>query len=268
MYITVEAGCTWKQLYHVLDGTGYHLAFGGTMSGERATIGGALGNNAAAIKKGQAVDNVLGLEVALADGAGDPNGRPRHGPARRSHARATGRPVGPMQHYGPDLTGMFMHDAGIMGVKTQVTLRIERRPGGSAFATFGFQQTPALIDAMCDLCRQGLMTDNAAFGEYHNRLFAGEPRPSREQMREMARAVIAMAPSRLTGMAWLARMARSRGLGFLSRWKHALVVSTDGYTRPSRAARCGKSVDWPDRMGASSCRRHWPSPCGRCRFIR
>ncbi|HUI60766.1 MAG TPA: FAD-binding oxidoreductase [Steroidobacteraceae bacterium] len=219
MYITVEPGCTWSQLYRVLDGTGCHLPFGGTMSGMVATVGGALGNNATAVKRGEVVDCVLGLEVVLADGQ-----------VIQTGARATGRPVGPMQNYGPDLTGLFLHDAGVMGVKTQVTLSIERRPGGSEFAMFGFQHTPALIDAMCALSRQGLVTENGAFGEYHNQVFANEPAPAREEIRAMARAVMAMAPTRLKGLKWLAQMARPGGLKFLARWKHCLFVSTDAYS--------------------------------------
>jgi len=219
LYITVETGCTWQQIYHVLDGTGYHLPFGGTMSGERATIGGALANNATAVKRGQVVDDLLGLEVVLADGR-----------VIQTGSRATGRPVQPMRNYGPDLTGLFLNDAGIMGVKTQATFRLERRPRGTEFAAFGFQDTNALIDAMCALAREGLATENMAFGAYHNQMFAAEPRPTRTDVSALVAAVKAMAGNRFSAYRLLAKMARPGGMKFLGKWKHTLVVSTDGYT--------------------------------------
>jgi len=40
MYVTAEAGCTWKQLYEALEGTGYRTPYWGTLSGTYATIGG------------------------------------------------------------------------------------------------------------------------------------------------------------------------------------------------------------------------------------
>ena len=216
MYITVETGITWKELYHALDGTGYHLRFGGTMSGERATVGGAIGNNATAVKRGEVVDNLIGLEVVLMDGS-----------VLQTGSRATGRPVQPMQNYGPDLTGLFIHDAGIMGVKTQATFRIERRPMGTAYATFGFQNTHQLIEAMCRISRLDVVSDHAAFSEYHNTMFSNEPPPSREEVMEMAKAVRRFAATPLQGWLNLVRMARPGGVKFLKNWKHSLHLIVD-----------------------------------------
>jgi D-lactate dehydrogenase (cytochrome) len=222
MYITVEAGCTWKQLYTLLAGTGCHLAFGGTMSGERATVGGGLGNGATGVKRGELPDIVIGLEVVLADGRTIQTG-----------ARATGRPgapVGPLKHYGPDLTGLFIHDAGALGVKTQVSLRIEREPAGKEFAVMGFQDSADLVAAMVALQRQGLLVEHGAFSEYHNQMFANEPAPPRGEMIAAAKAVMQMASSRWQGLRLLAQMARPGGLKFMGRWKHTLFLGTDGAT--------------------------------------
>ena len=90
---------------------------------------------------------------------------------------AAGKPIQPMKNYGPDLTGAFVHDAGILGVKTLASFRIERRPRGTCYATFGFQDTHKLIDAMCAVSRLGIVSDQAAFSEYHNQAFAAQPPP-------------------------------------------------------------------------------------------
>ena len=46
MYITVEAGCTWKSIYQALKPMGMRLPFFGTNSGSMATVGGGLSNGA------------------------------------------------------------------------------------------------------------------------------------------------------------------------------------------------------------------------------
>lgn len=83
---------------------------------------------------------------------------------------------------------------------------------------------------MCALAREGLATENVAFGEYHNRMFAIEPRPNRTEVAEFIAAVKAIASDKLSAYRLLAKMARPGGLKFLGKWKHTLVVSTDGYT--------------------------------------
>ena len=71
MYITVEAGCTWKKIYEALKPMGLRLPFFGTNSGSMATVGGGLSNGALFFgtgKYGSAADNVLGMEIIIADG--------------------------------------------------------------------------------------------------------------------------------------------------------------------------------------------------------
>ena len=46
MYITVEAGVTWKRIYEALQPLGLRLPFFGTFSGAQATVGGGLSNGA------------------------------------------------------------------------------------------------------------------------------------------------------------------------------------------------------------------------------
>ncbi|MBM4238804.1 MAG: FAD-binding oxidoreductase, partial [Gammaproteobacteria bacterium] len=72
MYITVEAGVTWKRIYDTLAPLGLRLPFFGTFSGAQATVGGGLSNGALFLgtaRHGTGADHVLGLEVVLADGS-------------------------------------------------------------------------------------------------------------------------------------------------------------------------------------------------------
>ena len=66
LYITVEAGVTWKQIYEALTPLGLRLPFFGTFSGARATVGGGLANGALFLgtaRHGTAADCVVGLQV-------------------------------------------------------------------------------------------------------------------------------------------------------------------------------------------------------------
>ena len=99
-YITAEAGCTWQQLYEALAAQGLRTPYFGPMSGQLATVGGALSQNSmffGSATYGTVAESVLGLEVVLADGR-----------VLRTGSRGT-KHGGPFfRHYGPDLTGLFL----------------------------------------------------------------------------------------------------------------------------------------------------------------
>ena len=151
MYITVEAGVTWKQIHEALKPHGLRLPFFGTFSGARATVGGGLSNGALFLgtaRYGSAAEIVLGLEVALADGR-----LLRTGQASVEGAKPFFRA------FGPDLTGLFVHDAGALGVKTEATLRLIRAPGATGFLTFGFDTAEQAIAAACEVSRAEVAED-------------------------------------------------------------------------------------------------------------
>jgi FAD/FMN-containing dehydrogenase len=58
--------------------------------------------------------------------------------------------------YGPDLTGLFVHDSGALGVKTSATLRMIRAPRETGYVTFGFETAQAAISAACEVSRAEL----------------------------------------------------------------------------------------------------------------
>ncbi|MBD3194246.1 MAG: FAD-binding protein [Candidatus Lokiarchaeota archaeon] len=118
-YCIVECGVTWGALISELYKIGLTTGVLGPGSGYSATIGGALSNSTAGFgstKYGLVPDNCLGVEVVL--------------PNPEGSIIVTGgksnRFADPVCRYGvaPDFTGLFMGDAGILGIKTKAYLKL------------------------------------------------------------------------------------------------------------------------------------------------
>jgi FAD/FMN-containing dehydrogenase len=125
LVITVEAGVTWQQIWEALTPRGLRLPFFGTFSGSRATVGGGLSNGAlfmGTARYGSAADIVVGIDVVDAKGRYIRTGQA---------AFDNGRPG--FRQYGPDLTGLFVHDAGALGVKTQASLKMMPMPEAAEY---------------------------------------------------------------------------------------------------------------------------------------
>jgi FAD/FMN-containing dehydrogenase len=145
MYITVEAGVTWKQIDEALKPLGLRLPFFGTFSGSRATVGGGMSNGALFLgtaRYGTAAEIVLGLEVIVADGSCIRTGQAAFG---------NGKPF--YRTYGPDLTGLFVHDAGVLGVKSLITMRLIQAPACTAYASFVFPEVSRSVQALSEIAR-------------------------------------------------------------------------------------------------------------------
>lgn len=149
MVVTVEAGVTWKQIYEALRSRGLRLPFFGTFSGAGATVGGGLSHGAlffGSARYGSAAETVLGLDVALADGTWLRTGQ---------KALAAGsKPF--LRSFGPDLTGLFIHDGGAFGIKTRASLRMIRAPEAQGYASFAFADLPRAADALSGIARADL----------------------------------------------------------------------------------------------------------------
>jgi FAD/FMN-containing dehydrogenase len=219
-HVTVETGITWAELNAALFSTGLRPRFFGTMSGLRATVGGGLGNNATGHGQGDINDDLLGLQVVLPDGRVLDTG-----------ARATSIDAPVVRNYGPDFTGLFVHDAGALGIKTQATFRLHPRPARFAVAAWGFGDEGTLVDAICAVGRLGVATDVMGFGTYHHKVFANQPKPPPEEAKKFAKAVMAGAGGGLPGLARLAQIARPGALQALLKHTHSLTVITDGATQ-------------------------------------
>lgn len=152
MFVTAQAGVTWKQLYETLAPLGLRLPFFGTFSGAGATVGGGLSHGAlffGSARYGGASDMTLGLEVATADGR-----------LLRTGQWGLQQPAQPVfRNFGPDLTGLFLHDGGALGIKTRASLRLIRAPAEMGYASFLFTGFEAAGAALSEIARAGLAED-------------------------------------------------------------------------------------------------------------
>ncbi|MGI9236497.1 MAG: FAD-binding oxidoreductase [Woeseiaceae bacterium] len=155
MIITVEAGVTWQQIFDALNPLGLRLPFFGTFSGNRATVGGGMSNGALFMgtgRYGTAAEIALGFEVVTAKGR-----LLRTGQA----AFKNGKPF--YRTYGPDLTGLFVHDAGALGVKTLVSMRLMEAPSRTDYASFVYDNMNDAAKAMSEIARAGVAEEAYVF---------------------------------------------------------------------------------------------------------
>ena len=155
MTVTVEPGCTWSDLYLALKPLGLRTPFWGPMSGLKSTIGGGLSQLNAMLgagRYGTSSESVVGLSIVLADGR-----------VLRTGARGADDEAPFYRHYGPDLAGLFCGDAGVFGIKADITLRLIRAPAHEGYASFSFKTGRRLLEAMAEIARAGLASEMCAF---------------------------------------------------------------------------------------------------------
>lgn len=156
LYITVEAGVSWKRIHEALTPLGLRLPFFGTFSGAQATIGGGLSNGAlfyGTARYGTAADAVLGLEVATADGSIVHTGQRAFRQSEKPFYRTCG----------PDLSGLFLHDTGALGIKLRATFRLIRAPACTGFASFVFPNIGTAAAALSEIARTGAAEEAYVF---------------------------------------------------------------------------------------------------------
>ncbi|HKP65206.1 MAG TPA: FAD-binding oxidoreductase, partial [Casimicrobiaceae bacterium] len=146
-YVTLETGVTWAQLRAALADTGYRVPYLGTLSGNWATVGGGLSQNATGMGRMTLAEHVLGLEVVLGDGRILVTG-----------SSATSGTAPFYRYNGPDLTGMFLCDSGAFGIKTKVHLLLEPWPK-MAFGCVTFRDRIAVAEAQAAMATSGLHTE-------------------------------------------------------------------------------------------------------------
>jgi FAD/FMN-containing dehydrogenase len=154
-YVTVETGMCWGALNDVLAPHGVRTPYWGPLSGLRSTVGGALSQGSVFLGSGEhggVGDTVLSLDVLLADGSVLTTG---------SAAAGNAKPF--LRYFGPDMTGVFVGDAGALGIKVRATLRLIPREKEIDFASAEFVDPLQMMEAMSEISRQNLASECFAF---------------------------------------------------------------------------------------------------------
>lgn len=154
-YVTVECGLSWSALDAALAAHGLRTPYWGPLSGRHATVGGALAQGSMFLGSGvhgSVGDSVLGLEVVIADGR-----------VLRTGSQAVAGCNPHLRYDGPDASGLFVGDAGTLGIKLRATLRLIPRPARIGQASFQCASAPELFAAMSEISRQRLASECFGF---------------------------------------------------------------------------------------------------------
>lgn len=210
-HATVGAGCNWMQLHAAVAVQGLRPAMRGPISGSHATLGGTASQNTGSAS----MASFLSLEVVLADGriinTGSAGVRSNASPFSRC--------------YGPDLTGLFLGDTGVFGIKTRCTLALEPIPAGVAFASVGFDNLSALGETVGRIARSGISCQLLGMDPVKNR--SATKVGVKEGLSTLA-GVVKSAGSVMTGLRQAAALAVA-GQSVLADVPWSLHVTVEGH---------------------------------------
>lgn len=249
MTLTVRAGTTWETIYETLRSKGLRLPFFGTFSGRLATVGGGLSNGAVffgTARYGSAADNTLGLEIVCADGR-----ILRTGQA----AFRNGKPFYRTQ--GPDMTGLFLHDGGALGIKTEATFRLIEMPHHLACLSFAFPDALSAAAALSAIGRSGAAEEAYVFDPETTRrnMARGDLRDDLQRLRRVVSGQRRLTAGLRAGLRLAAAGRRIVPAGAFSLHlvcagrSHASVRSDLGHCRDLLRAHGGREI--PDSIPLS-----------------
>ncbi len=239
MYVTVEAGLTWAKLFETLSAQGLRTPFWGPFSGIAATVGGSMSQyaiNYGSGLYGVSAESLTGMDIVLANGdllstgsAGGGNGTPY------------------CRFYGPDLTGLFVGEAGALGIKARISMRLMARPLGFAACSFGFPDADSTLDAMTEIAKLGVVAQN--FGLDPRQQKTALTRMESANPLEAARSVFMSARNPLDGFLQVARMGLA-GRNFLKRATYSAHFSCEGVTKREAKSKLAEVRKIGRRYGA------------------
>lgn len=217
----VEAGVTWAQLDAALAPLGLRAPFWGPYSGLVATIGGSLSQHAVSMGTGLFETSATApISLDVVDGRGRLIRTAKDGAFLRAH--------------GPDMTGLFLGDCGVLGVKARATLRLMRRPTHVAACSFAFRDFAALVAAAHEVAGRGIACEMLGLDPEIQKGFLGQLTP--KKFAATAKAIWSTAPGPIEAAGALLRAATAVR-DFLGEPNYAFHVTVEGWSKGEVAAK-------------------------------
>ena len=232
MYVTVEPGITWADLTATLAEQGLRTAFWGPFSGLKATVGGSMSQNAVSLGSGNygcSAETALSFDIVLPSGE-----------LLRTSSAAVDTASPFFRWYGPDLTGLFTGDAGALGIKARITLRLIPAPTHSATASFGFEDYYSMAAGMSAAARTGVVADGFGLDPKLQQGQLGST--STKDAMQAAWAVLKTSTNPVDGLTRVIKMAAA-GKRFLSGFDYSAHYVVEGTTRAEVNAKLARVRD-------------------------
>ncbi len=226
MYVTVEPGVTWAEMTAALNDKGLRTPFWGPFSGLAATVGGSMAQNSVSLGSGTygiSADSVLCFEVVL------PGGK-----ILRTGSGAIDTSVPFFRGYGPDLTGLFTGDAGVLGLKARITFRLIRNPTFKMSCSFGFENFDKMAAGAAEAARVGVASDNFGLDPKLQEGQLGSQDASAKI--EVVKAVYAASRNPVDGLLKLIKMGIA-GERFLKAYPYSMHFNVEGYSKAEVASK-------------------------------
>ncbi|MEC9375938.1 MAG: FAD-binding oxidoreductase [Pseudomonadota bacterium] len=220
MYVTVEPGITWSDMTAALNAKGLRTPFWGPFSGLKATVGGSASQNAVSLGSGTfgiSADSILSFKIVLPGGKILSTG---------SAAISTASPF--FRWYGPDLTGLFTGDAGALGLKASITLRLITNPSHKLACSFGFDDFNTMAAGASAAARLGVASENFGLDPKLQQGQLGSA--DSNQKFQVAKNVYATARNPIDGLIKLIKMAAA-GERFLKAYPFSMHFNVEGFSQ-------------------------------------
>ncbi len=208
--VTVGPGVTWAALRTRLMEVGLRTPFWGPFSGLVATVGGSVSQNAISHGSGAygaSAPSVLGMDVVLANGE-----------------LLSTAPSQATRNYGPDMTGLFTGDCGVLGIKARIRLPLIARRTGFEALSFAFDTFEAYHAAVRAISVEAIDEENFGLD-----LALSQGQIAKQEgvaaKAKVAKDLMRAAPSKLAGLKQLASMAVAGESAMRSgEWMHHFLI--------------------------------------------